>query len=253
MMYLAGSVLQAMKLGGQRDYRSLILLLGLGAVLAHLVSALGVIRSASGYQFGVVEISTLIAASISGVVLLSSLRKPLDNLFLGLFPLAIVTILASLFLESDYPPTSLEPAAAGHVLSSILAYSLMSIAALQAAFLAYQNRQLKTGHAGGILSRFPPLQDMEAFLFELLWAGQLLLSVGIIAGVLFMDDIWSMDGIIHKTFFSILAWCVFAVLLWGRHQQGWRGRTAIRFTLSGFSLLLVGFYGSKIVLEYMIS
>ena len=94
---------------------------------------------------------------------------------------------------------------------------------------------------------------MEAFLFELLWAGQLLLSVGIIAGVLFMDDIWSMDGIIHKTFFSILAWCVFAVLLWGRHQQGWRGRTAIRFTLSGFSLLLVGFYGSKIVLEYMIS
>ena len=93
---------------------------------------------------------------------------------------------------------------------------------------------------------------MEAFLFELLWAGQLLLSLGIVAGLVFMDDIWGIDGVIHKTFFSVLAWIVFAVLLWGRHQQGWRGITAIRGTLTGFGLLIIGFYGSKFVLEYII-
>ena len=114
------------------------------------------------------------------------------------------------------------------------------------------NHQLKNHHASGLISKFPPLQDMEAFLFELLWVGQLLLSLGIVAGLVFMDDIWGIDGVIHKTFFSVLAWIVFVVLLWGRHQLGWRGVTAIRGTLTGFGLLLIGFYGSKFALEYII-
>ena len=223
------------------------------AVLAHVASASGVIYTSTGYHFGIAEISTLIAASISLLVLTSSLRKPLDNLFLGLFPLAVVAIILSLTVSSDYPPTELSAGMAGHVLISILAYSFITIAAVQAGFLAYQNYQLKHGHAGGFLKRFPSLQDMEALLFELLWVGQLLLSLGIVAGFVFISDIWGRDGVIHKSFFSVLAWIVFAVLLWGRHQLGWRGATAIRGTLSGFALLLVGFYGSKFALEFLVS
>ncbi len=199
------------------------------------------------------EISSLIAVSISVLVLISSLRKPLQNLFLGLFPLAIVAILASLFFHSSSQPTALSTGLASHVVLSILAYSVITIAALQALFLAYQNYQLKHGHAGGFLSKFPPLQDMELFLFELLWIGQLLLSLGIVAGLFFVEDIWQREGVIHKTFFSILSWIVFAILLWGRHQSGWRGNTAIRGTLIGFAFLLLGFYGSKIVVQFLIS
>jgi ABC-type uncharacterized transport system permease subunit len=223
------------------------------AVLAHAISAFGVISSPGGYQFGLMEISSLIAVSISVLVLISSLRKPLQNLFLGLFPLAIVAILASLFFHSSSQPTALSTGLASHVVLSILAYSVITIAALQALFLAYQNYQLKHGHAGGFLSKFPPLQDMELFLFELLWIGQLLLSLGIVAGLFFVEDIWQREGVIHKTFFSILSWIVFAILLWGRHQSGWRGNTAIRGTLIGFAFLLLGFYGSKIVVQFLIS
>jgi len=78
------------------------------------------------------------------------------------------------------------------------------------------------------------------------------LSLAIVAGFIFVDTIWAIEGVPHKIFFSVLAWVVFAVLLWGRHHMGWRGRTAIRGTLIGFSLLLVGFYGSKFVLEYLL-
>ena len=253
LFYLTGSVFQGISLTSNRDTHNKVLSFGLLAVLAHAVSAYGVIRTSSGYHFGLVEISTLITLSISFVVLISSLRKPLNNLFLGLFPLAIIAIVASLALGSNYPPTPMSLGLASHVLISILAYSFITIAALQAGFLAYQNHQLKHAHAGGVLSKFPPLQDMEALLFELLWVGQLLLSLGIGAGILFIDDFWGLHGIPHKTVFSILAWIVFAVLLWGRHQRGWRGQTAIRGTLGGFALLIVGFYGSKIVLEFILS
>lgn len=252
LFYLIGSVFQGLNFTSNKDTRNQVFGFGLIAVLAHGISAYSVIKTTSGYHFGISEISTLIAVSISLLVLISSIRKPLQNLFLGLFPLAIIAIVFSLTVRSDYPPINLSPGLASHVLLSILAYSFITIAAAQAGFLAYQNYQLKHGHAGGLINKFPPLQDMEVFLFELLWVGQILLSLGIVAGLLFVDDIWGRDGVIHKTFFSILAWIVFGVLLWGRHQLGWRGVTAIRGTLIGFGLLIVGFYGSKIVLEYIL-
>jgi len=253
VFYLIATVLQGRNLTSSQNTQSHILALGILAVIAHALSAYGVIRTNSGYHFGVFEISTLITVSISIVVLISSLKKPLQNLFLGTFPLAIITIALSLILDSTYPPTDMSVALASHVLISILAYSFFTIAALQAAFLAYQNHQLKHAHPGGVLSKFPPLQDMEAFLFELLWVGQLLLSLGILVGLVFIDDFWSLDGIPHKTILSILAWIVFAVLLWGRHQLGWRGQTAIRGTLGGFALLILAYYGTKFVLEFILS
>lgn len=252
LFYLMGSVFQGLNFTSQKDTRNKVLAFGVIAVCAHAISAYTVIKTASGYHFGISEISTLIAVSISLLVLISSLRKPLHNLFLGLFPLAIIAILFSLTVRSNYPPTNLSMGMASHVLLSVLAYGFITIAAAQAGFLAYQNHQLKHGHAGGLVSKLPPLQDMEVFLFELLWVGQVLLSLGIVAGLLFIDDIWGRDGVIHKTFFSILAWLVFAVLLWGRHSLGWRGLTAIRGTLIGFGLLILGFYGSKVAIEYIL-
>jgi ABC-type uncharacterized transport system permease subunit len=256
--YLAGSIIQGSSLSSGKNEslsknRNLVFSFGILAVLAHGLSAWGVIKTADGFHFGLFETSTLITASISLLVLISSMRKPLENLFLGLFPLAIITIIASLSVNSDSVPINMDSGLASHVLVSILAYSFITIAALQSGFLAYQNHQLKHGRPGGLLNKFPPLQDMESFLFELLWVGQILLSLGIIAGLLFIEDIWGIDGVIHKTFFSILAWIVFAVLLGGRHQLGWRGQTAIKGTLIGFGLLIIGFYGSKIALEYILA
>ena len=253
VFYLLGLIFQGQNITGRKNNRNQVLVVGFMAILAHGVSAMGVIRTEGGYHFGIPEISTLITFAISLLILISSLRKPLDNLLLGLFPLAIVTIVVSLTVSSRFPPTTMGVGLAAHVLLSVIAYSLMTIAAMQAGFLAFQNYQLKHHHAGGLISKFPPLQDMETLLFELLWVGEVILTLGIVAGFLFVDDLWAQAGMIHKTFFSILAWVVFAALLWGRHQIGWRGRTAIRFTLTGFIFLLLGFYGSKFALEYVIN
>ncbi len=258
LFYLAGTFSQTRSITSNTTSRDRstprnrrTLYLGLVAVAAHIISALGVIRAADGYHFGTVPISTLILASISLLLLISGLRKPIGNLILAIFPMAVLVIILSLTVRSDYPPTQMSAGIASHVLLSILAYSFFTIAALQSGLLAFQNHQLRHHHVVSVIRRFPPLQDMERLLFELLWAGQILLSLAIVAGFLFLDDIWA-QGIPHKTFFSLLAWVVFSVLLWGRHRLGWRGTTAIRGTLTGFVFLIVGFYGSKLVLEYVL-
>lgn len=228
-----------------------VLVFGLLAVVAHAVSAWTLISRADGYHFGIFEVSTLIFAFISFITILSSIRNPVGQLILGVFPCAALVILLSLLIDSSYPAQQLGIGLVTHVLLSILAYSLVTLAALQSLFLAFQNYQLRHQRAATVIRRFPSLQDMEHLLFELLWAAQALLSGAIITGFLFVND-WAVQGLAHKMFFSILAWVVFAVLLWGRHQLGWRGNTAIRGTLIGFTLLVVGFYGSKFVLEYIL-
>lgn len=97
----------------------------------------------------------------------------------------------------------------------------------------------------------PPLQTMEALLFELVWAGMLFLTLSIITGFIFIDDFFA-QKLSHKTVFSLLSWGIYATLLTGRHFIGWRGNTAIRWVLGGFTALMLAYFGSKLVLEVIL-
>src|SRR5690606_11392309 len=104
----------------------------------------------NAYHFGMTEISTLIFASIVLVTLLSSVRRPTGNLILGVFPLAILSIVLSLITTSTYPARPLDAGIAAHVVLSIAAYSLFTLAALQSCLLAFQNHQLKHHHVAAV-------------------------------------------------------------------------------------------------------
>jgi ABC-type uncharacterized transport system permease subunit len=58
--------------------------------------------------------------------------------------------------------------------------------------------------------------------------------------------------LVHKTVLSVVAWLVFGGLLLGRRFWGWRGRKAIAWTLSGFAILILAYFGSKLVLELIL-
>jgi ABC-type uncharacterized transport system permease subunit len=129
---------------------------------------------------------------------------------------------------------------------------LLAIAAFQAALLSIGDYELKNRKLA-VLRRMPPLQTMESLLFELLWVGLIFLSFSIASGFIFLDD--SADnrgGLIHHTMITLIAWLVFATLLWGRYKLGWRGSLASRWALAGFGLLLIGYFGSKLVLEVIL-
>jgi ABC-type uncharacterized transport system permease subunit len=180
------------------------------------------------------------------------LRRPVGNLMAVIFPLAALSIIVS---NLSAPAVELHSRMSlgllSHILSSIIAYSFMTIATIQAVILAYQERHIKHHHVSGILKSLPPLQTMEQILFELLWLGMFMLTISLVSGFIFIDDIFS-QRLVHKTFFSILAWLTFATLLWGRHQLGWRSQTAARWTIGGGIALMLAYFGSKLVIELLL-
>ncbi len=81
--------------------------------------------------------------------------------------------------------------------------------------------------------------------------GFVLLSIAQATGFMFLEDMFA-QHLAHKTLLSVAAWVVFGVLLWGRFRFGWRGRTALRWTLAGFVVLMLAYFGSKFVLEVVL-
>jgi ABC-type uncharacterized transport system permease subunit len=85
----------------------------------------------------------------------------------------------------------------------------------------------------------------------LIAAGFVLLTLSLGTGFLFLENLFA-QHLVHKTVLSLLAWLVFAMLLAGRMRYGWRGQVAIRWTLSGFIALMLAYFGTKMVLEWIL-
>ncbi|GAB5415574.1 MAG: cytochrome c biogenesis protein CcsA [Congregibacter sp.] len=205
-----------------------------------------------GIDLGFFRIFSLLFLAVNYVCVAALTRRPLQNLLIVLFPLSAVAVLiATLGPETIRGQQAVPLGVALHIGSSVVAYAMLTLAAIQAALLAAQDQQLKRRQMGGLLGVLPPLQLMESMLFELIWVGVVALTVSIGSGVVFMEDIFA-QHLVHKTVLSIVAWILFTVLLWGRHRRGWRSQVAVRLTLSGFLLLMLAFLGSKLVLELLL-
>lgn len=237
---------------GQAGWRGALLFPSLGALLLHAGLLYQSLHTGSGINLGFFNSASLISWVVALLLLLSLRSKSLESLVLVFFPLAALAVLASwLFPGARVIGEHLGLGVRLHIVTSLFAYSLLLLAALQAVFLALQEHRLRHKRPGLVMRRLPPLQVMEQILFQMLGGGFLLLTFSLLSGVLFLEDIFA-QHLVHKTFLSLTAWGIFALLLWGRWRYGWRGRTAVRWTLLGFSVLMLAYFGSKLVLELIL-
>jgi ABC-type uncharacterized transport system permease subunit len=223
--------------------------LGLGG---HFIFVALAVWQASHFNFSLLSTASMVSALVVLLLLLASLTKPVEKLGIVIFPLAAIMLgLDICFPEKLRSLQTYNWEMGTHILSSVIAFSLLNIAALQAALLAIQERQLKNHQPKKFVLRLPALQTMESLLFQMLGMGLLFLSVSLVSGIVFIDDLFA-QHLVHKTFLSIIAWLIFSALLLGRLRDGWRGKTAIRWTNAGFVLLLLAYFGSKLVLEVIL-
>ena len=253
ILYSVGAALQWMRIKRYSIPRSLLLgIVSLGAI-SHGVCLVFHIYTPAGVVLSFFTVSSLCAWAVVLIVLLSSFKKPLDNIFAVLLPWAALAVLCSWLLRGpkDIVP-NLTAGIIFHIIISILAYSTLTVAALQACLLAYQERKLKHHSPGSIFKVFPPMETMEHLLFEFILAGMILLTLSMISGFIFFNDLM-VHHLSHETALSLTSWVIFGALLLGRYFQGWRGQRAIRWTLAGFLVLMLSYFGSKFLSDLFLS
>ncbi|MDQ5904458.1 MAG: hypothetical protein QG672_2051 [Pseudomonadota bacterium] len=229
----------------------------LGIALALLVHGVGIREGLFGagamrFSFGF-ALSLMLWLAVF-IYWLESFRSKMDGLQPMVLPLAaLCAALPVVFPQVHVVAHADSWGFRSHFMAAMLAYSLFTLSALHAVFMGYTERKLHQRSLTKSLASLPPLLTMEALLFRMITIGFVLLTIALGSGAMFSDEIFGRALTLdHKTLFAFVSWGIFAALLVGRHAWGWRGRTALRWTMAGFMALLLAYIGSRFVLEIVL-
>lgn len=228
-----------------------ILLAGL-AIIAHATFAWLKIGSDLGWDVNFLNTLSLAALMVALVLLLTGIGARALEAGVLVFPGAGILVWLQ-WLSSPAPmflgdmPAMLQ----FHILTSLLAFSLLAMAAVNAVLLWIQDYLLRTPRPITQLELLPPLIVLEQLMFRLILAGWLLLTLALGAGLTFVHDLLS-QHLVHKTVLSVISWVLFGLLLGARWWLGWRGRRAINGTLVAMVFLVLAYFGSRFVLELLL-
>jgi ABC-type uncharacterized transport system permease subunit len=185
---------------------------------------------------------------------LESFRARMDGIQPMVLPLAAIsTLLPVAFSQTHEIAYAQAMGFKMHFLTAMLAYSLFVLSALNAVFMGFIEHKLHRRILSRHQDSLPSILAMESLLFRLIGIAFLLLTLTLISGLAYSEQIFGKAFVLdHKTFFAFASWVIFAALLFGRYNYGWRGRVALRWTLSGFFLLVLAYIGTRFVLEVLL-
>ena len=226
----------------------------LAALVAHGITLAQAIFPGEAMRFGFSAALSMILWLAVALYWIESFYARMDGLQMLGLPLAAAGVLLPWLLPGQHVLTNAgSPVFRAHFLMAMLAYSLFTLAALHAILMAVAEKRLHRGRLTPLFTGLPPLLTMEALLFRLIHIAFLLLTLTLVSGIAFSETLFGKAlSFNHKTVFALLSWLIFAALLAGRHFRGWRGRTALRWTLAGFAALLLAYVGSRFVLEVIL-
>jgi len=201
-------------------------------------------------QVSLLNVMSLCALATVAIPLATyPLKNSLYDACLAALPISVLILLAEYLVQA--PVLEVSEQSAGmvvHIVTSIIAFGVLGIAGVYAVFITMIDHLLRRHNFNSLIQTLPALDTLEELLIHLIKAGFIVLTVSLITGLIFVNDLFG-QHLGHKTILSIMAWLVFAVLLWGHWKRGWRGRVAVRMTITGIVILLLSYFGSKLVLE----
>ena len=197
--------------------------------------------------FAALSWTTLVMAAITTVL---AARRSLSALGILVYPIAALSVLAY-WRWGVHATSALDWRLKLHAGFALLAYASLSVASLIAMLYWLQDRALRRRHLQGWMGALPPLLQTEQLLFKTLGASWLLLTLTLVTGLVFVQDMLA-QHLWHKTVLTALSWLVLLILLIGRMRWGWRGARAVHWTLGAMALLALAFFGSKFVLEMLL-
>jgi ABC-type uncharacterized transport system permease subunit len=194
------------------------------------------------------DTAAIIGLLIAVAALASALRPRLRGVAALL--LVIAAVAEASFSEGARSFTMGRPGweLAFHVAMATTAFAFLTIGAALAVAQLAVDRRLRSRRPLGLLRILTPLESLESGCFHSILAGFGLLTLALVTGAFFVQNLLA-QHLVHKVVLAVVAWLVFGVLLLGRWHFGWRGRKALRWTLVGYALLILSYFGSKLVLE----
>ena len=196
---------------------------------------------------------SLFAWAIVGSYLAFQLKFNIRILGTFVSPLAVVFMLLSSAIPGRVIPNSQLFKSFWltlHVATRFIGMAIFALAFCAGIMYLLQERQIKSKNFGLLYRRLPSLEVLDSLNYVCLTFGFPLISIGLISGFVYAGAVW--QSYWHwdpKEILSVVSWLIYAVLLHERLAVGWRGRRAAIMAIVGFSVILVTFVGTSMILE----
>ena len=203
-------------------------------------------QTAGGPDMHFLAALSLVGLGMAALTTLVGQRGRMAALGVVVFPLSALLLLC--YHGYGHAPSPVLGWRLGlHAWLALLAYATLAVSALLAIMLWLQEHALRQRVFSGWRRALPPLTELETLLFRSITAGFLLLSLTLLTGFFFVQDLLA-QKVLEKTVLSVLSWVVFGALLIGRSRYGWRGRKAVHWTLAAVILLALAYFGTKLLM-----
>ena len=216
--------------------------------MVHGQTLFSLILPANGFDLTVGNAISMIGFELGVIGLIAAIEPTLRGISGGLVFLAALTVLLMGPSGDATAGVALAWQVRAHVLIALLSYGLLTVGTIVALYALVQERRLQAAKLSPINQLFAPLETTEKLLFGVAAAGFAGLTLAIVSGSSFVDDLVQ-QHLAHKFGLSLLAWLIFGVLLAGRYFRGWRGKRAVHLYLGGFAVLCLAYFGSRLILE----
>jgi ABC-type uncharacterized transport system permease subunit len=189
------------------------------------------------------------------------LFERIEALRVVLLPVAALMALLPLYIDSRVAQGIGNPLVfVIHLGSALLAYGALAFAVALALIMSLLDMVLHRPvsekptytRIKKILSLSPPLLSLERLMFRVIGLAFVVLTLTLLTGFVFAEALALSLKLDHKTLFSLLSWCILALLLWGHRQYGWRGRIALAYVLAGYFMLMLAYIGTQFVLQMIL-
>lgn len=224
-----------------------VLVVGIAACLLHLIATFQLLLDGEGQNFTLVNVATLISLmmSIFATIALPKWKTiwfPVTIIYaLGIISIAVAHFVSGSVIKHLFENKGL----LFHLIMAIFSYALFFIALLYAIQLKWLDRKLKNKQMI-LSSNLPALMTVERHFFNLTLLAQILLSIALITGMIYLHNFFANEHI-HKAIFSSIAWVLYTILLLGQWKLRWRGNRVLIYSVSGMILLSFAYFGSRMI------
>lgn len=250
--YLIAALLLSQRIGAPGSMRMRTRLLSVIALVTHLMVLANIFTETTFVKINLFTTLTIITWLISALNTTRGDHPASMLLRPAIYALAALSLIMVTVVPAEVGrPFFMSPMFATHISLALIASSVLTLAALYGLQLLYVNRLLKTHSAKVVSERIPSLMSVEQYFFRLLTTGFVLLTLAIIVGFFYLNDLFA-RGQLHKTIFSLAAWLSFGSIVIIHYWRGLRGKIAVYYTLIASALLIMGYFGSRFVRDIII-
>lgn len=201
---------------------------------------------------GSIGIATLL---VQGMYLIGLWQHGIRGLGLVLLPATAIPLLLVPLLPYEGAEHWIQTSSVletGHLLISLLAYAILTLAAIHALMHLMLDRALKKKKISPLMQAMPSLFEIEIHLFaQVRWATALL-AAGILTGLTWQWVEFHYFALLtHKVLLALFSFAVLVILLSKRKKAGWHGRRASHMVIAAYTLLLLAYFGAKLISTWL--